>query len=420
MSSLFLPWTVAITEGGVMGVLVKNAFEGVVEQTTLNFAVATLTAAPALANIVSFAWVRLSHGRAKVSFINGLQLTMVLLVALLALVPRTPMGLHLLVITIILARLCYAGVVTIRSTVWAANYPTRARARLTGRLTIVQVEAVAVAGLLIGLAMTWDPRSYHVLTPVFAGLGLIGVWHFSRIRVRQHRRLIALETRADHVNRPSFNPASLWRVLATDRAFAGFMVCQMLIGIGNLMMNPVLTVVIKDRFGIGYEGVIINHTIPLVVMPLFVPFWARLFDNVHIVWFRAIHSWSFVVLAALHLIAAMATIPALLYAGAIVKGIAFAGGALAWSLGHLDFAPPDRSSQYMGVHVTLTGVRGLLAPALGISLYTLLEARHVGSGGWVFLISMVSIMLGAIGFAVLGRTMHNRSGGLDKPHSPSG
>lgn len=414
-SSLYLPWAVAVTEGSVIGVIAKNAFEGVVDETVLNFAVATLAAAPAVSNIISFAWVRLSHGREKVAFINALQVTLVVLVAALALVPRTPAGLHMLVIAIVLARLSYAGVVTLRSTVWAANYPTRARARVTGRLATVQSEVVAIAGLLIGLAMKWDARSYHAITPLLALIGLLGVRRFARVRVRHHRRLIASERESELIDRPSFNPVSLMRVLREDRPFAAFMWCQMLIGFGNLMMSPVLTVILKDRFGIGYEGVIVNHTIPLIVIPAFIPMWARLLDRVHIIWFRSIHSWVFVVAAALHLIAAVEAWQPLLYVGAFVKGIAFAGGAMAWSIGHLDFAPADRSSQYMGVHVTLTGVRGLLAPVIGMQIYSMLEVWRPGTGSWVFALALASIILGAIGFGVLGRSLASRRGRLGKP-----
>ena len=54
------------------------------------------------------------------------------------------------------------------------------------------------------------------------------------------------------------------------------------------------------------------------------------------------------------------------------KGVATAPSAvtaLAWQLGHNDFARPDQLSAYMGVHVTLTGIRGATAPFLGMFLY---------------------------------------------------
>jgi len=412
----FLPWMLSIIEGSVIGVVAKVAFENVVPATVLNFAVATLAAAPALANIVSFIWVRLSHGHDKIRFIIGLQISVATLVSSMALVPRSATGLHMLVILVIAARFCIAGVVTIRSTVWAANYPTAARARVAGKITTIQVELVALAGLLIGKAMELDEQAFHIIPPLFAGIGLIGIWRYSGIRVRGRRILRAAEKRSTESDgAPSLNPVALWRVLTKDKRFGAFMLCQMFIGVGNLMLAPVITVMLRDRFGIGYSGVIIAHTIPLAVMPLFIPLWARLLDRVHIIWFRSIHSWIFVIAATTYFFAAAYQIPQLLYLAAIIRGTAFGGGALAWTLGHLDFAPQERASQYMGVHVTLTGLRGLIAPILGIQLYTSLEHFKPGSGSFVFLLSISIIITGALGFLLLGRTLQARPGGLGKP-----
>ena len=83
--------------------------------------------------------------------------------------------------------------------------------------------------------------------------------------------------------------------------------------------------------------------------------------------------------------------------------MAFAGGALAWNLGHNDFATDENASQYMAVHVTLTGIRGLIAPFVGTSLYVWFETFGAGSGAWVFAIAGVLLVIGSIGFAVMAR-----------------
>ncbi|MCX7065941.1 MAG: hypothetical protein NT024_15565, partial [Proteobacteria bacterium] len=55
--------------------------------------------------------------------------------------------------------------------------------------------------------------------------------------------------------------------------------------------------------------------------------------------------------------------------GRLVNGIVNGGGSLAWQLGHNDFAPREQVAAYMGIHVTLTGVRGAFAPFLGMAMY---------------------------------------------------
>jgi hypothetical protein len=117
------------------------------------------------------------------------------------------------------------------------------------------------------------------------------------------------------------------------------------------------------------ESIAVTTVIPLVLSVLTMPFWALYLDRVHVSAFRAAHAWSFS-LSQLLLWAGAATQSLLVVLAArMVLGSARAGGGLAWNLGHNDFAPPERVGLYMGVHVTLTGLRGAVAPFVGMALY---------------------------------------------------
>ena len=76
-----------------------------------------------------------------------------------------------------------------------------------------------------------------------------------------------------------------------------------------------------------------------------------------------------------------------------------AGGVLAWNLGHQHFAKPEQDTEYMSVHVVLTGVRGAFAPYLGVALYEILKPS--GQESWVFGVAAVLSSVGAIGFLIL-------------------
>lgn len=402
----FLPFLLVAVEGAVISVLVKNAYEGVVPAVRLNFIVAALAAAPALANISSFMWVRMSHGRHKVRFITLLQLALCLCVLLVAIAPRTENGLYLLLVAVLGARLCWAGFITIRSTVWRLNYARNARARATGKFATVQVLLVALLGIGLGKAMDLNEDSFRVLLPVGVGLGLIGIYLWSRVRVRQLRVLVRDELSGEGPGTPSFNPVSLLSVLRADKLYSKFMFNQFVLGLGNIMMMAPLVIVLRDNYGLGYlQGMLITNSIPLLMMPLAIPFWSRFLDRVHIIQFRSVHSWFFVTSMAVVLIATTSGNIWLCYFSAVVHGMAYGGGVLAWNLGHLDFAPPSKASQYMGVHVTLTGVRGLIAPFLGVCIYGLLERAWAGAGPWVFAVSLTFCTMGAIGYARMGRAM---------------
>jgi hypothetical protein len=70
--------------------------------------------------------------------------------------------------------------------------------------------------------------------------------------------------------------------------------------------------------------------------------------------------------------------PCAALAGALLMGVSLAAGSLGWSLGHNDFAPRGEETRYMALHVTLTGLRGLMAPPLAILAYYGLQRARPG------------------------------------------
>lgn len=425
-AAFFLPFVLAVFEGSVISVLVRLAFEGQpgVPPRLLNYVVGTLAIIPALANITSFVWVKLSHGVDKVRFIVTLQGVVIAMAIVIAFAPRSLVGLFMIVAAVFTAKACWAGILSVRSTVWKLNYPQARRASLTGKFATVQVTMIAILSLGLGMAMDADPRAFRVLLPVGAVLAFCGVWQWRKVRVRTHRKLLRRERAADALNAPSFNPAKLLGVVRHDRAYDMFMASQFLLGLGNIMASSLLAITLRERFEANYLlSLLLSTALPLVMMPVTIPLWARLLDRTHIVHFRAIHSWVFVAaLACLFLGSRLGVLP-LLIGYSVFTGIAFGGGVLAWTLGHLDFAPRHKESLYGGVHVTLTGVRGLLAGVAGVTLYEGLETLERGAGSYVFAGCLALAAGGALGFVVMSRRMHalgirtraERTGEVDPP-----
>jgi MFS family permease len=403
-ATCFFSVALAMVEGAFTGVIVKRAFEDVVAPRTLNYAVALLAAAPEFTNLSSFFWARLAHARRKVRIINTLQIVTSLLVAIIALIPRSQPGLWLLAGCIIGARFLVAGIVTLRVSVWRANYARSDRARATSKLAVVQSLVIAAAGLLVSNAMNRSPDAFRFLFPVAGLLGLAGAWFYARVRLRRQNLLLKAERDLPPDHRPSLSPLSLARTLAADRNYAWFMLFMFVLGSGNLMLTAPLIITLRDEFALGYAGsVFIMQTIPLLILVAAVPLWARYLDNVHIVRFRSRHSWVFVAAQAAVLAGAVFHVLPLICLGVALLGVGYAGGTLAWNLGHLDFSPPEKAAQYMAVHLTLNGVRGFLAPLIGVYLQSRLSDR--AAGHWVFAVSVVFCVLGAAGFGWLRARM---------------
>lgn len=409
-ASVFFPIALAVVEGAVIAVLVKSAYAGVVERRVLAYVVGVLGSAGEVANLSSFLWAAAAHGRHKVRLIATLQATVAVMVGVVAMAPRTAAGLWVLAAAVMAARVCMAGVFTLRATVWRLNYPRRERARVTGKFSTIQVIVIACVAMVVALGQDHSRAWFRGLILGAGVLGAVGVASYARVRVRGHRSLLRAETDGKGAERPTLNPLSVWRVLRADRHYAAFQASMFTLGTGNLMLTAPLALTLADQFGFStLQSMIVMTALPYLTIPWAIPFWTRLLGRRHVVRFRVLHSWVFVVAQAVVLLAAVSGRPGLMYVGSLFLGVAMGGGNLVWHLGHLDFAPAHRASQYMGVHVTLNGVRGVLAPLMAVSLFNALHSWRVGAEHWVFAFSVVLCIAGALGFAATARAMGPRA-----------
>jgi MFS family permease len=408
----FLPMMLGAIEGGVLSVIVKKSFAGVgsISQAQLNFAVAAIAAAPSLANITSFMWASITHGKSKIKFITWLQVLTALFIAAIALAPQSLGGLALLTLATYCARICWTGVILIRTAVWRNNYPRADRASIAGKLASVQAIVMCAVAFLLGLAMDWNEQSFHALFPIAAIGGLIGTAIYAKVRLRGSKRLARAEQAGRGVDQPSMNPLSVIGVLRNDRHYRHFMEAMFIFGLGNLMIDAPLAIILQEQFQLGYwSAILITSAVPDIMMPVAIPIWARWLNRWHVVQFRSIHAWTYVAAAMLALLACLTHQIWIMLAMAVVKGVADGGGALAWNLGHHDFAKDHNASQYMGVHVTLQGIRGLMAPFLGVGIYQFMEHWRPGWGVWTFAPCLALNMTGALGFVLMWRGMRRRT-----------
>ena len=130
-----------------------------------------------------------------------------------------------------------------------------------------------------------------------------------------------------------------------------------------------------------------------------------MFDEGHIVEYRARQGWSLVLAVVALSIGTWFHFMPMLWIGALLMGLAYAGANLGWNLGHNDFASVGRAQHYMGVHVTLTGVRGAIGPPAGIVIYQWLESWRPGTGMFSLVLPVVFITAGALGFSHMRRAM---------------
>src|SRR5512135_296255 len=392
-----------IIEGGTAAVMVRSLFGDAVPPLAVDLVLAVVSAAPAWANLVSLAYARRAQGRPKIRFLRPLLLAMAMCVGALALLPAGGAGLVAFLFIYTAARLLWAGVDTVRSVIWSVNYPRRLRARVTGRIMVNGSLALAGSGLLLGWLLEHGNLGYRVAILAAAACGVAGAFAFKRFRVRQESRLLALEI--DRVREGArFDLSGIRELLGRDPRYRRYMVAQSTFGAGHLMLTPLLVVCLDEVLHASeFVQVAITAALPIIVMPVVLQAWAAFLDRHHIVVYRAAHAWVAVAGSLLLATAVLAEVPWLLWPGALLMGISLAAGSLGWSLGHNDFAPRGEETRYMALHVTLTGLRGLLAPPVAILAYYGLRRLSPGIETWSMSLPVGLIVSGAWQFTAMRR-----------------
>jgi hypothetical protein len=401
-----LPFCYALLEGGFVGVLADKVFQ------LGPFGIALISASQLFGNLASAGWARLGERTRKVPLINALQLAVALLAGAIALIPATSAGGRVFITALIAAHIVRGGITTLRSVIWTQNYGAGSRARIAARLAFLGQGVLAAAAWLAG---EWLDRSGMAYAPPYllgAALGVLGALAFSGIALRGEET-----PGAPPLGAPAGGPraarGSLFAVLREDPAYARYLLWQSLLGAANMMMEPAVVVLVSRELAADTAAsALLITTIPFGLGVLLLPLWAAYVDRVHVAEFRARHSWLWALSQATTAIGALQQSLAWVVAGRVILGIARGGGTLAWSLGHNDFAKPARAGAYMGVHATLTGIRGAIAPFVGAALYAGVPALSFGGvtlpalpaiGGWMMMIAAALSVLSTLGFAALHR-----------------
>lgn len=416
LTAATMPVALGLIEGDFLAVLAKEGFDAP------KWIIATLIAAPIFSNLSSFLWARIAVGRPRVPMIVALMTVNLILVASLALMPNSRIGLYQLTATTIAIGMLLTGIITLRSTVWRHNYRRDQRAAITSRLSLLVMFLSATLPALAGLWLDMAPQAFRIFYPVSASIAAVGIISFSRVRIQGERTMLRFERKARPQSQPHGEGALLYEVpdrissgvrlmelLRKDRVYRQYLIWQFLLGSSSMMLKPVLVLAVMEVFDTDYRlssFVFVLVTLPLIMAMLSMLMWAKLLDHMHVIRFRSIQSLVLLCAFLLLFIGIHWQMMAVVVVAQVMEGICRGGGTVAWQLGHNDFASRHMVAAYMGTHVTLTGLRGLIAPYLGTLLY---GGFHVigfkGIGDIVFLLAASLALIGSLGFITMRRQM---------------
>jgi len=325
--------------------------------------VAVLTATFPLGSLFAVFWASVISNRRKPPFILGPQLLTAVVLLTMPWV-RTP---TMFTAVICITMLAQSPVTSAIIGITRANYPPHRRSSLTAMTRSAGIITTAAFAFLAGKTLDVHPGYFRVLFPVAAFATLAGAAQFGSVRVRGEIR----DRERSAANPMTFR--AVLNILLRDRAFRRYEYSFFAFGFANIMLLPVFPVFLEEQFDAGYlDASLAIVTIPTILTLMFMPLWGRVLDRRNPLLVRFLVNLAFM---AFPVTCYFAEGLNLIYVGRAVQGIFTGGSALVWLLGVNYFAAKTEVPAYMALHQTLTGIRGLVAPFVGIGLMGLVGAR---------------------------------------------
>jgi MFS family permease len=318
-----------------------------------------MMAAPFIGNLFSPLWARQMEGREKLPFCLG---SWSIARSLLFLMPFAATG---------QAFVALIGGLQIIGTVSAPAYtslmrdiyPDHARGRLMGYVRVVVQSMMFLATLIAG--RLYDHGiSFRILFPLAAVFGIGAAVFFRHVRPLPHVGASPGEAPETVRGHGAFVRQTVG-ILKHNRAYRYFALSVFVYGFANLMVQPLYGLFQVDVLRITSTQIanLANFASLWSIAGAF--FWGRFMDR---------KGAPFTVMCSICLIALIPvvylfarSVPMLFFAAAL-SGSGFAGIELSYLASILLYAERDRTAQYQSLHSLLLGVRGVLAPLLGVPL----------------------------------------------------
>jgi len=265
---------------------------------------------------------------------------------------------------------------------------------LYGRASTYRKSVIIASTFLFGLLSDYDAFAFRYVFPLCGVLGIVSVFIFTRIPYRlptaELKRRGVVETVRDVV-------AKMFRIGRSNVPYLHFELSFMLYGVGFMLTFPVITIYFDDTLQLNYSSVSFYQYYFNLLSVFMLPFFGKLMGRIDPRSFGAI-TFSAMCLFVLSFIVSYywpdsdsifgVQIHWALLAGYSFYGVFMASNTMLYHVGSSYFCEKEHAGLYQSLHLSLTGVRGLVFPLAGVWVYQ--------TFGFVacFSVAATSLMLG--------------------------
>ena len=372
-------------EGIILGVLALNEYVFIYSLRGSNYQLAFLFQFSMVVFVFLFIFNQLRKrikNKRKMLIITGLLTRLPLL--LLFLIPRNDAsmtgqsGWHYLFLFVFLVYffgniIIYPAINVLLKT----NYRHEHFGKLFSYATSLNKIIILFSTFAYGLLLDADNFAFTWVFPVVGVLGVLSLYVLSEIdysAVVQHPAALGLKASIKE------SWLNMLRILKTNKPYRHFEIGFMFYGFSFMISITIINIFFQDALGLNYSSVAFYKNAYNVLAIMLLPFFGKLLTHIDprrfaALTFAALFLYIFFLLMTDYFPSYTEILGIKIYYMLIFSflfyGIFAAMMSLLWFIGSAYFCKPEEADDYQSLHLSLTGVRSLFAPLIGVFFYEL-------------------------------------------------
>lgn len=281
------------------------------------------------------------------------------------------------------------------------NYRHQNFGKLYSWATSANKIVMIVITFIYGIILDIDNYSYVYIFPVMALLSIVSIFTLSNIKYPKEAETEEASGKSllKSIKESALN---LFSIVKNNKSYRHFEIGFMLYGFAFMISITVITIFFERELHLNYSSVAFYKNSYYIIAIIILPFFGKLIGNIDPRKFAAMTYLSitfyifFLIMTEIfpfHTEILGIKIYYFLLFYIIFHAIFASTMTLLWNIGSAYYCAPEEAGSYQSVHLSLTGVRAMFAPLLGVFFYEM-----IGFTG-TFLIA-IAALLTAIGLMI--------------------
>ena len=245
--------------------------------------------------------------------------------------------------------------------------------------------------------------AFIYILPVTAILGIVSIFLLSKINFKQQEVIeppVIEQKDQIFVSNIRKSLSNIYHIIKNNKSFRDFELGFMFYGIAFMLGTPITSIFFEQILDLNYSSVAFYKNSYNILAIIMLPYFGRLLGKIDPRKFGAITFSSlmlFFFFLALseyfpyHFEFMGLKLYYMLIIAYLFHGVFAATMSLLWNIGSAYFCKKEEAGEYQSIHLTLTGIRGAVAPLMGIALFETIGFFYT------FMIAVLFLLISVLG-----------------------